>query len=235
MCVCVRQERLEWNGIKPRRGPSIQIVCAHIKMTFFLFLSCVCVWGDGKVERERFRNTTPFPEQQQADASVGFSNDIGCFEMAQGLFQVEEGGEIGKKNLFLMRGRESISSWLLYTSFCLLYVRMHRLCSLQRLIYLKPPPPKFSFIDSFCRCVRLFISLLFSWHTISNDFVSSNWGMCLFSLCFVCLFWQMLSSGCLRALYIWNKMASRCGTFQMDGWGVCWIRLWWISNYQYKK
>ena len=139
MCVCVRQERLEWNGIKPRRGPSIQIVCAHIKMTFFLFLSCVCVWGDGKVERERFRNTTPFPEQQQADASVGFSNDIGCFEMAQGLFQVEEGGEIGKKNLFLMRGSESISSWLLYTSFCLLYVRMHRLCSLQRLIYLKPP------------------------------------------------------------------------------------------------
>lgn len=41
--VCVRQERLEWNGIKPRRGPSIQIVCAHIKNDiFFIPVLCVC-------------------------------------------------------------------------------------------------------------------------------------------------------------------------------------------------
>ena len=48
--VCVlRQERLEWNGIKPRRGPSIQIVCAHINDIFFYScLVCVCE-GLGKV------------------------------------------------------------------------------------------------------------------------------------------------------------------------------------------
>ena len=79
----------------PEGDPSIQIVCAHIKMTFFLYscLVCVCVRGWKSRERERFRNTTPFPEQQQADASVGFSNDIGCFEMAEGLFQVEAEGK----------------------------------------------------------------------------------------------------------------------------------------------
>lgn len=39
------------------------------------------------------------------------------------------------------------------------------------------------------------------------------------------------------ALYIWNKVASRLGTFQMDGWvgGGLLDTFWWISTYQYRS
>ena len=114
--------------------------------------------------------------------------------MAEGLFQVEA-GENRKKNkkkpVFDEGEIESISSWLLYKSICLLY-SMHRLC--RGLFIWSPPVFLYWLILSWkTLVVCAYLSPYFFCVTHnSNDFVSSNWGCAcvflFFPLCFVCVF-----------------------------------------------